>query len=318
MSLNIGIAENTLSSDSTCRYHPFREESQILSFCDTQEVKSIRKIIKNGLESSPCLQVIYGEKGIGKTMLARNLSLSRRLNSQIIKGSSGLTVVNLMKRLCTAINSPMCSLTTPPMKQIKNFVKNFTQQEKPLCLIIDDAQLIPLQTLAAIIHCNNKIILDGREDFNIALLGTPDLREKISPLLSEDDKLETNIVELKRYNEESIIHYIYTKLRHAGWKGPLPMISNNELKSIKNKSGGIPRNINHVIGYHYFDNWNSWNNQKNSEVKSIPDSQQILFLVIGLALVLAVMSWTNQHHNIIDYYLSTSDALVNKLFSIFG
>lgn len=318
MSLNIGLAENTINSESNCKYHPFREESQILSFCDTQEIKAIRKSVKTGLESGSAMQVIYGEKGIGKTMLARNISLSRRLNSQIIKGTTGLTVVNLIKRLCSAIDAPMGSLTAAPMKHINTFAKNFCNQEKPLCLIIDDAQAMPLQTLAAIIHCNNKILQDGREDFTIALFGTPDLREKISPLLSDDDKLETNVVELKRLSEESIIHYIYTKLRHSGWKGPLPIVSSNELKSIKNKTGGIPRNINHVIGYHYFDNWNSYQARRQSQVKSIPDSQQILFLIVGLAIAIAFMSWTNEHHNLVDYYISTSDALVDKIFSILG
>lgn len=319
MSLNFGLADNTMTANNCCKYHPFKEESQVLSFCDVNEIKSVRKKIASSLESGGSLHVVYGEKGIGKTMLARNISLSRRLNAQIIKGANGLTVINLIKRLCSAINSPMASLSEPPMKHINTFADNFAKQEKPLCIMIDDAQLLPLQTLAALINCNNKILQDGRYDFTIALFGTPDLKDKISPLTSDDDKLETVITELSRLSDESTIHYIYTKLRHAGWKGPLPMISGNEMKTISSKSGGIPSNINHVIGYHYYDTWlGNWQNGQNRTVKSIPDAQQITVLVVGLALIAGVMSWSNQNHNLIEYYVSASNTLVDKTLSLFG
>lgn len=319
MSISFGITDNFENIENSCKYHPFKEESQVLSFCEVSEIKTFRKQIVSNLEQGGKLQVVYGEKGIGKTMLARNVSLSRRLNAQIIKGANGLTVVNLMKRLCAAINSPMGSLTTPPMKHINNFAESFAKQDRPVCIMIDDAQLLPLQTLAAIIHCNNKILQEGRKDFTIALFGTPDLKEKISPLVADDDKLSADIIELKRLSEESIIHYIYTKLRHAGWRGPLPMISSNELKSIKSKSGGIPKNINHVIGYHYFDNWNNnWQQGQNRLVKSIPDVQQIAVLLLTLAIAVILLSWSNQNHTLVEYYLNTSNVLVDKILALFS
>lgn len=317
MSLNYSVTEHSLLPESTCKYHPFKEESQILSFCEYSEIKENRQKTLKSLEKGQCLQVIYGEKGIGKTMFSRNLSLSRRLNAQIIKGANGLTVVNLIKRLCSTIQAPLGSLTSPPMKHINLFVEHFCKQEKPLCIMIDDAHLLPIQTLAAIVHCNNKILQEGRNDFTVALLGTPDLKDKITPLVSDEDKLSTNYVELGRLKEESIIHYIYTKLRHAGWRGTLPVISSQELKNIKTKSGGIPKNINHIVTYNYYDNWiNSQGSERNMIGFKNSESQKMGALSATFLLLLASSIWAIQSNQAFEMYVNASNVIVQKIVSI--
>ena len=323
MSLDASASFEAMQGKDACKYHPFKDDSQILSFCEIPEIKEIRQKILVSLEQGSSLQVVYGENGIGKTMLARNISLARRLNVQIVKGANGLTVVNLMKKLCSAIKCQQESLTAPPMKHINNFVKEYTAQEKPLCLIIDDANLMPIQTLAAIIHCNNRILQENREDFTIALFGTPDLKDKITPLVTEDDKLDTNIVELTRFSEESIVHYIYTKLRHAGWKGPLPIIPSQDLKNIRSKSGGIPKNINHVIGYHYFDNWvTNWHMGQNKTVfktDTVNITSVASFLVLGFAIAFMTSNNTELSANsILDTYINTSNTIVAKITNLFS
>lgn len=309
--------------DQNCRYHPFKEDSQVLSFSELPEVKDIRKKVSENLESNNSMQVICGEQGIGKTMLLRTVSLSRRLNCQKITGNNGLTVVNLFKKLSTAIDAPLGSLKSAPIEHINFFVKNFKAQEKPLCVMVDDAELLPLQTLAALIHCNNKILQEGREDFTVALFGKPELNNKISPLLSDDDKLDTDFYEIKRLSEESIVHYIYTKLRHAGWQGALPIISNQELKSIKKNSSGIPKNINHVISHHYYDDWNkNWQQGINRIASSPAEIQQASFKIIAVLAITSILAWImitpsmaiykGGWTNLTNYYVDTSNSLVEK------
>lgn len=313
--------------DRNCRYHPFKEESQILSFSELIEVKGTKQKISSNLERNCAMQVILGEKGIGKTMLLRNVALSRRLNSQIINGTNGLTVVNLFKTLSEAIGAPLGSLTAAPMKHINYFVENFCKQERPLCIMLDNAERLPLQTLAALIHCNNKILQEGREDFTVALFGNQELKNKISPLISDDDKLETDFHELKRLSEESIVHYIYTKLRHAGWKGALPIIAPQELRRIKQNSSGVPKNINHVVGHHYFDEWTkNWQQGANRSLSPQIEIQNFGAKIASLLALTAIIAWLmitpsmaiykGGWSNLSTWYLNTSNNIIDSASSL--
>lgn len=189
---------------------------------------------------------ITGEVGTGKTMLCRKFMamLGKEFVTAYIPNPA-LEPRTLMLALADELECGLPRDTDQHqlIKAINLRLLHLARDGKRVILCIDEAQVMPLDTLEALRLLSN-LETEKRKLLQIVLFGQPELDRKLQR--SEIRQLAQRIsfhYELQALSAREIATYIQHRLSVAGYNG-MPIFQGSALWMLRLTSGGIPRLLN--------------------------------------------------------------------------
>jgi general secretion pathway protein A len=189
--------------------------------------------------------VIIGEPGTGKT------TVLKKFLSELYENFIAATIYNPMlspeEFLKTLLDEFKISYNkdiskNEILKKLSQFLEEKLRRGKRAIIVIDEAQLIPFETLEELRLLSN--IETGKEKLvQIILVGQPELEEKLQdPKLRQLSDRITNKMFLDRLTEDEVEKYINPRLK-ISYLDRIKSIK-EAINEIYKHSGGIPRLIN--------------------------------------------------------------------------
>ncbi|WP_150914375.1 ExeA family protein [Marinobacter halotolerans] len=189
---------------------------------------------------------ITGEVGTGKTLLCRLLlnELEQEAYTAYIPNPH-LTPETLYAAVAEELGVDVntCANTHQILKALNERLISLAMEQRPVVLVIDEAQAMPEETIEALRLLTN-LETESIRLLQVVLFGQPELDE----LLKRDSlrQLKQRITfqyHLAPLDKVLVAQYLRHRLAQAGYNGG-DLFSSSALKLITRSSGGIPRLVN--------------------------------------------------------------------------
>lgn len=274
-----GLGESELSNkilldqNSLFSYQPFDEIIRPFNLNEfTHLGKSINQLEKN----NNCLYAFIGLAGSGKTCLSFHLSSNQRHTAHRIVCSEGTKMVNMVKFCFHQQNVPMYKEIDSPTDLLLKFCDHLREQNQNFRLVLDQAEKLPLETLAGILHIQTS---STNQNLSFVLIGLPCLKKKISQITQAEDIAQLVTIDIPSLTFKQSQHYIKSSLERASnglFKRNYPFWL---LLKIHRLSQGNPGKINRYCTEYllpYIDN-------KTTSSKKMP---YVWFLLSSMAMII--------------------------------
>jgi general secretion pathway protein A len=203
--------------------------------------------LRYGVEQGEGFIVITGEVGAGKTTLVRallqQLDLQKLVAAQI--SNTQLDADNLLQTILTAFGVSASGLSKASMiTGLEAFLTSVAASGRRALLVIDEAQNLSPQALEELRMLSN-FQLGKHSLLQSFLVGQPELRQNLQ--LPSMVQLQQRILasyHLGPLDAAETAAYVLHRLRHVGWSGQRPTITDDAFSQLHQRSGGIPRRIN--------------------------------------------------------------------------
>jgi len=212
--------------------------------------QSVLEKILYGITSRLGFVLLIGEVGTGKTTICRCIldTLGENAKTVYIINPS-LSGKEIISTILDDLGVDYQSNSTKKdlICSLNNFLLS-TSQEKPVVIVIDDAQTMSTDTLENLRLLSN-LETDKMKLIQMVLIGQPELVETIN--LPEMRQLKQRIAmhcRLEPIRQEEVEQYISRRLFIAGDKGRI-RFGAKAIKMIYQSSGGVPRILNKICDY---------------------------------------------------------------------
>ena len=272
---------------------PFADAAPYAMYYPIAQWQAHLEFLRNFCNGTHPVALIEGELGIGKTTLLTQYlaTLDGTLVVYQLQGRSTLNAEQLLFHLAQIFPIPLTQTTLPD--QLQAFYKILQQQQKTCLLVIDDADLLPTETLAAVARL---AALQDPQRLHLYILLSSELNltKQIENLAEEQgDHLMIPNVIVQPLNLEQTRNYLKHRLLKAGLTGRFPF-SMKMIESIYELSGGVPARINRVAQQQMLDLLNPRPQQRPTSVIARPTKttnhssflRKYPLLSIGLVVVL--------------------------------
>lgn len=223
-------------------------DPKFLFFSDTH--KDVIDRIIYGINNRMGFILLIGEVGTGKTTICRAILDILNDNAETVYIiNPSLTSTELISSILDDLN-----IHYPPGSTKKELITRLNKfllavaTKKPVVMIIDDAQTMPIEALEDLRLLSN-LETDKEKLIQIVLAGQPELMELLSRTELRQIKQRIAVIcrlgYLKRYEMEG---YINRRLFIAGNSGNLKFTS-RAINRIYSVSKGVPRLINRICDY---------------------------------------------------------------------
>jgi type II secretory pathway predicted ATPase ExeA len=185
------------------------------------------------------LLLVEGQFGIGKTVLISEFltQLPTTVQAHLLKGNASIDSAQLLQQVAEAFE-----IQDPP--HVATIINHLHQLQKVCLLVVDDADLLPQETLAAIVKL--AIAQQQRVYLYIVLTCELNIQRHLEHLfLQQQMTLAIPALSLNALNLEETFRYIKHRLQRAGLTGKFPF-SKDQIAYIHELSGGVPGRINRV------------------------------------------------------------------------
>lgn len=199
----------------------------------------------NFLQQKDQLLLILGGNGTGKSSLLKHFAELGRLpaNTIELKGKANLQPYKLTKAICKQWHLKMKSGQNFSQQQLDDILIGMKKYHQAGLIIVDAAHLLPIATLAALMHiCLNQqthqIVL------RIILVGEPSLEKKLSNL--HHPNIVIPKIELAPLTKTETLAFVEHTLDRLG-VGKQHHLDDAQVDQIYQQSRGIPSNINKAL-----------------------------------------------------------------------
>lgn len=202
------------------------------------------QVLLTALSSGEGFIKVTGEVGTGKTLICRKLLnelgddyivaylpnpyLNPNEMRAAIAAELGLDAQVDQHLLTTALNEKLIALYA---------------ENKRVVLLIDEAQMLPLESLEALRLISN-LETESSKLMQVVLFGQPELDERLAQdNLRQLRQRITFSYQLRALEKQETASYVEHRLNVSGYRGA-PLFDSSALKQLHLGSGGIPRLIN--------------------------------------------------------------------------
>lgn len=282
-----------------CKYYnlkqsPFEDTLQLAMYYPVPSWQGHIDILNNFCEGNRSLLLVKGEAGIGKTMLLTSFvsQLNALTTVAHIRGRSTITASQLISMLSSDLQLGLLLSQPSLYDQVQTALTTLQQTKKKCLLIIDDADLLPLETLSVLIQ----FALQQSEKVNLhlVLLCELDLQSQIeNTAASQGNTLNPLIINLLPFKADETKGYIKHRLAKAGYTGKF-LFNKEIIMKIHELSAGVPSRINRVTQQKMTDLIKSAQEQKTKpepfSLKKMPIYIKIATISV-LLLMAGVILW---------------------------
>jgi hypothetical protein len=203
--------------------------------------------LKKYLKSN-AMTLLIGEDDVGKTSFAKAYFKRHIPHGAWIQGSAGTTFTNLIKAIALSIQQAPPPLSDPKERQLHTLKRAIASHSDYFTIVIDDANQLPLTSLAALMHL---LAHETNLTLSIILIGNNDLQEKISSLTMRGEQgIKTHLLSCHCWQRKDIKMYAQEKMNLAGWRGEMPKLGRKFWEELQSKTGGHPSHVNQALHHH--------------------------------------------------------------------
>ncbi|MFH1655617.1 MAG: AAA family ATPase [Candidatus Omnitrophota bacterium] len=195
--------------------------------------------------------IMTGVFGCGKTLLGR--TMLKELGKDIYRvgylSNPQMSYIELLMAIATSLGVSGLPtkktevLTNVVLNEIEKVLGNNMKDGRKTVVIIDEAHVINDREVWEGLRLVLNYQLEDRFLLTLLLLGQPELKENIDSNKQLAQRIAIRC-HLGHMNQEDAHNYVLHRLKIAGREEPL--FTEDALKAIYAKSGGIPRRINHI------------------------------------------------------------------------
>lgn len=189
--------------------------------------------------------VVTGQNGIGKSILADLLltQLGENVHAAKIAAEPNLNVIRLIEFLSDAFMVPW-----QPEQSIEQALDSqlqaFQQKEKNCLLLLDNAHLLPAETLEALLYLISQQS-EHQMRFHVLLFGESALQQTLHRMLEPTEESLVHFLTLESLSLEETQQYLNHRLSASGWQNENPM-SEEIVARVYRLSEGNPARINRI------------------------------------------------------------------------
>jgi general secretion pathway protein A len=192
-----------------------------------------------------------GVFGCGKTLLGRTMlkELSKDIYRVGYLSNPQMSYLELLMAIATSLGVSGLPtkktevLTNVVLDEIEKVLVNNLKDGKKTVVIIDEAHVINDKQVWEGLRLILNFQLEDRFLLTLLLLGQPELKDNIDNNKQLSQRIAIRC-HLDHMSQEDAHNYVLHRLKIAGREDPL--FTEDALKAIFAKSGGIPRRINHI------------------------------------------------------------------------
>ncbi len=224
---------------------PFKITPDYTYFYESLTHRTAKNLLKFVVESGEGFCVIIGEPGTGKT------TTLRKFISELPKNYIYALILNpnlkpeeFLKTLLDEFKIPYNENINKNeiLKKLRDFLQENVSNKKKVLIIIDEAQLMPIETLEELRLLSN-LETEKEKLIQIILVGQPEFEETLQDKrLRQLNSRISNKMFLKFLDEKEVEKYINHRLKVSGLENL--KIESKVYKEIYKYSEGIPRLIN--------------------------------------------------------------------------
>jgi general secretion pathway protein A len=216
----------------------------------SQTHQNVIEKILYGIKIRAGFILLSGEVGTGKTTICRSIIDTLNTDGEIVyiinPSLSGKALIsNILDDL--GMQHPPEASKKDLINQLNNYLLN-RDRHKPVVIIIDDAQTMPVETLEDLRLLSN-LETDKEKMLQMLIVGQPEIEDLLSG--AEMRQLKQRIFvncRLEHLNPHEVEGYINRRLFIAGSNGQIQFSQGAKRKIVK-ASRGIPRLINKICDY---------------------------------------------------------------------
>ncbi len=264
----------------------------------TQRVQQLESL-KRFLDNNQPLMLVVGEEGTGKTNLISQLVADIQIKQRVIRLQGN---VNLVPAQLTQLLSHHGEITIDQhaegyQRQLDQIIQELATHNQACVLIVDDAEYLPIATLAALSHLSIK--QDSHSiHLHVILSGKPKLLEKMSTL-----QTNPRHIQLEPLSYEETFHYIQRCL-NALSKEKIEPPPENIIHKIHKESKGAPAAVQHMTREWLKQQTQSITLEKTQQKPLEPIIDKVLWqkhwvkgVSLCLLLVVGFVMWYHKEHN---------------------
>ncbi|MBM3252159.1 MAG: DUF2075 domain-containing protein [Candidatus Omnitrophica bacterium] len=195
--------------------------------------------------------IMTGVFGCGKTLLGRTMlkELSKDIYRVGYLSNPQMSYLELLMAIATSLGVSGLPtkktevLTNVVLDEIEKVLENNMKDGKKTVVIIDEAHVINDREVWEGLRLILNFQMEDRFLLTLLLLGQPELKDNIDSNKQLSQRIAIRC-HLGHMSQEDAHNYVLHRLKIAGREEPL--FTEEALKAIFAKSGGIPRRINHI------------------------------------------------------------------------
>lgn len=222
---------------------------------------------------------ITGEVGTGKTLLCRLLlnELESKAHTAYLPNPH-LSPDALYEAVAEelGVDVSQCANTHQVLKALNAALIELAMEQKPVVLVIDEAQAMPEDTIEALRLLTN-LETESTRLLQVVLFGQPEL----DALLAKDSlrQLRQRITFhycLMPLTRDSVAQYLRHRLSQAGYNGP-ELFSAGALRLMTRATGGIPRLVNILAHKSLLSAWGQGDREisRGHVLRAIRDTESV-------------------------------------------
>lgn len=229
------------------------------------------------------IMLVTGESGSGKTTLAELLlnQIGDTMTVARLSAEANFDVTRLVEFLSDAYGVPW--QPDQALEQMLDEELSAMQlKDKPCLLVIDNAHLLPVETLEALLYLVGQQS-DHQMHLHVLLLADPTLLQTFQALLEPNEEYLLHTLMLEPLVMDETAHYLGHRLAASGLQEDFPL-TDEIITRIYRLSEGNPARINRIARRALLD---MLSQEKNSEKQSV--MQRYSNKLVGSAVVLVVL-----------------------------
>ena len=224
---------------------PFEAEPDYdLSYFSEQHGRAVN-LMGHALWNRACLVTIFGDHGVGKTMLVERFIKGLQSVTGLVQ--LGTNTPNIRERIAYELQDMLpVDATLASDSDIEQACKQYLQEGRCLTLLVDDVDMLsPEQILE--LHWLGSMEQDGFPAVNFILLGSLEMEPMLeSNLHSTVGDRQWHRFYVRRMSEEETNHYIQRRLRISGASASKDIFTPSALHLVFRYSAGNPREVNRL------------------------------------------------------------------------
>jgi len=211
------------------------------------------------------LALVLGVSGIGKSLLMAQIvsQVADTMTVAAVQADPALDIQRLTEIFATGFGAPW----QPELsfdQQLEEQLQAIQLQDRICLLLIDDAHLLPNETLAALLDMLHQQS-EAQMRLHVILFGEPQLHDHLTHLCDDEDDSLLHVLVLEPLSFEETERYLVHRLQTAAWEEGLPF-GQEALIRIYRLAEGIPARINRIARRMLFESLNRRYQSEESQV----------------------------------------------------